>query len=217
MSAMIDTNVLVYLISEEPDPATDPDEHAKWLASRELVALVGQVVVSAIVWFEIHNVTQDPGVDPVADRLVRVQRNLFVEPLDLDVAETAPSLLNHDYCQTCYSHAEDKTCGECGHLIGKALRLNDAMIVAHAELLPDVDTLYTYDGGMIKMAERGGVAVKVVQPPVSTGLAIESFRNMLRVKDSPDAPAEPGDSMSIPVPTLDDDADPDEDAPTDPA
>src|SRR5689334_2225591 len=124
MPVMVDTSVLIHVVSEEPDAMADPVNHEKWRACRELFASNGVVLVSSIAWFEMFNIHLDDGTS-LGDRLEKIYRNVQVEPLYPDAAEAAARLLGGATatCPKCHAHAETKPCSGCGREVGKALRL----------------------------------------------------------------------------------------------
>jgi len=52
--------------------------------------------------------------------------------------------------------------------VGNVQRLNDALIAATAESLNDVDTLYTFDRGILELATHVK-RVRIEEPPVGYG------------------------------------------------
>lgn len=221
--AMIDTNVLIYLMSEEPDIATDPDEHEKWLESRHLLATLAQVDVSPIAWFEAAAL---PGADgiPIGTRMGQVGKVVHVDGVDIRVAERAAKLLydvGTDRCPTCYSHVNDKPCASCKKQISVALRLNDLLIVAQADCREDVKKLYTYDKKMIKLDGVVRSTLSIEKPPAvpAGSRPVVKRRGYFEFDDDTAAPADAaGDVVAVPD-LLDDDASEglDEDAETDTA
>lgn len=208
MSSMFDTNILVYLISEEPDQGMyiDPDmfatEHRKWLDCRDLIAVEETVLVSAVAWFELCNVPDNTGTTLDA-RLGRLSRHIIVEPLTIEAAERAAALgafRERGICPKCLAHAETKNCDGCGREVGKALRLNDALIVAHAEVLDEVTKLFTYDEQMITLGGQTRPTLTVAKPPAASGVPVVMRYHRFQFQDSvPDDTDETGDSMSMPI------------------
>lgn len=212
MSVMIDSDVLVYLVAEEPDPA-DIDDHANWMAARELVAMQPIVRVSSLSWFEVYRY-QFPDGSLMGDRLESdIAKHVIVEPFDVGVSERAARLFVEArskavLCQRCFAVTDSKVCKTCKRYIANHLRLLDAMIVAHAEQLAFVERLYSFDGGVITLGGGTRKSLSVLEPPASTGVLAVNRRGRIVLPGTPEAAADPGDSVSMmptPINVVEDD------------
>lgn len=163
---MVDTMVLIYATTKDPSP----DMSAQVAASIALLNRLTLVRVSAVAWMEF--VRGNSKSDETA--LTAVQNKIVVEPLDGRVASVAGDLLKRhrataDVCPRCLNHRrKSSACPKCGLHLPQNFRLNDAMIFATAAVLPDVDTLYSYDDGIVTMSKLvAGCEVK--EPPNPSG------------------------------------------------
>jgi predicted nucleic acid-binding protein len=94
---------------------------------------------------------------------------LAVEPVDAAIALAAADLLeaargHKGMCKRCFNMAGATACPKCGQQVSHQQKTHDALIVATASVLFDVDTLYSYDPGVLALS--GFVKnVNVKEPP----------------------------------------------------
>lgn len=170
MSAiMVDTDALSIAVLPQP-PAGRPDDLSKWMAMQQVLNRGDDVLISAIVWFELHRKVL-PNGDTLADRIAS-KVHPTIEQVDLPVVELAAKLFRRQrgmvgYCDRCLSVAQDKPCTACNRLCSVNQKTNDLIIVAHAHHLPWVHTLYSFDTGVHAWGGTGALRVdlKVVPPP----------------------------------------------------
>lgn len=166
MRAMVDTHVLSYGISlEDPKPA-DKKTGLRQRDSKALIATLGEVSVCSLVVLELLR-----GPPAVVARLKasKILDALHVDPVDDAAAVEAARILEVgrsavDVCSRCLNVKAASPCSLCKQLVSHQQKMNDALILGTASVLRDVDTLYTYDPGVIELAKFvKGLAVK--NPP----------------------------------------------------
>jgi predicted nucleic acid-binding protein len=166
MRSMIDTHVLSYGLSLEEAKPSDEKTRRRQRDSKALLATLGEVSVSSIVVFELLR-----GPPAVVARLKasKILDLLHVDPVDDAAAAEASRILEVgrsavDTCHRCLNVKGATACPVCKQLVSHQQKANDALILGTASTLRDVDTLYTYDPGVIELAKfvKG---VNVGQPP----------------------------------------------------
>src|SRR5258706_514786 len=96
-------------------------------------------------------IARDP---PVADLAADFMKRLYGDPAR---------------CNTCLSMKNSNPCKTCGAKISAQQRVMDAMIVAHAQLLPDVTVLYSNDSGVHEFKRHVRADLDIRYPVAPTG------------------------------------------------
>jgi predicted nucleic acid-binding protein len=162
---MIDTQVLSFGLATEA--AAKGTTMAR--QQRDCVALMkslSAVRVSSIVVLELMKAPPQVVAKVRASGILDL---LAVEPVDAAIALAAADLLeaargHKGMCTRCFNMAGATTCSKCGQQVSHQQKTHDALIVATASILSDVDTLYSYDPGVLAL---GGFVknVNVEEPP----------------------------------------------------
>ena len=165
MRVMLDSDVLSYAVVAKPDAKEDM---VRWQAARAVVLGLETVHVSAITWFELHRYQRKDG-STLATELQRIAKAVLVEPVDVAVAQLGAELLAHartkqKLCKRCLASIDSKACKECGRSVAHNLKLNDALVVAHADQF-GFDRLYSFDGGMHELGTFARDTLTVCDPP----------------------------------------------------
>jgi hypothetical protein len=164
ISAIVDTQVLSFAIPTE----TDVDEKTR-RRQRDCKALLDgfeQVRVSAVTVLEI---LRGPPHVVARYRASRFVDLLQVEAFDGLVAEEAARILelarsDNKTCKRCLNVQGATPCPICKQLVSHQQKTQDALIVATAARLPDVDVLYSYDDGVFELA-KFVKSLRVESPP----------------------------------------------------
>lgn len=172
MSAvMFDTDFVSHVVGPPP-PQTDRVHYDEWLAVQQVAktaAASGDILLSAAVWFELQAVAFDDG-NTLADRISAAMQ-VVIEEINAPVVDLAGRILRArrklpKFCSRCLAVDADKPCTRCGRMGSRLNKTTDALIVAHAESIPRVTTLYTLDGGPIELAKfLKSSHLKVMNPP----------------------------------------------------
>lgn len=146
--AMVDTNVLIFAF-RKAKPKDGPDLRMWTDASRELLKQMTVVRVSAVAWMEFVRGLRDEESANGSALLAKIRP----EAVDGPIVERAVALLRarklkERLCTRCNNAMSAAPCPGCKRLVSSKQNLNDAIIVAAAELTEDVDTLYCYDTGV---------------------------------------------------------------------
>ena len=139
----------------------------KIAASQHVLAPEPEIRLSAVALLEILR-TQRKKSDALLSLLQRVN----VAEVTADIAYRAAEIIDamvasKKVCVHCLAPSgEGVLCKQCGRTVAPAARVNDAIIVATAELTPGVTRLYTFDGGLLSLPEhaRLGLRVEVEEP-----------------------------------------------------
>ena len=150
---MVDTQVLIYASLPTRKLTHDPGLLACNESSLSLVRRLPVVRISAIAWLEflrLLKTDERKAMEPILQKVV-------VERVDRRVAEFANELLRHrrekePVCERCLGTSRSAKCPKCGKVYSAQQRLNDALIVATAEVIETVKTLYSYDSGVLELA-----------------------------------------------------------------
>lgn len=160
MTGMLDTNVLIYAFSENSQRqsssaerrrrATESADIAAMIdASKRLIAKQGIVRVSAISMVEFMRRIRQHEEGPYLE----ISQRLEVIAVDRVIAEKAAQMMrtrdgatSGKVCRRCLNCVDTHECGECKRFVPSTKRLNDAIIVATAELHDKVNVLYSFDG-----------------------------------------------------------------------
>lgn len=152
-SAMVDTQVLSYALVTEP-----PKDDTMRRMQRDCGALIkgmAEVRVSALVVLELLR-SPPPIVAKV--RASGILDLLQVEAIDREIAKEAARILeaargDSDTCTRCLNIKSASPCPLCKQLVSHQQKTHDALIVATAARLHDVEVLYTYDPGVVELAK----------------------------------------------------------------
>jgi len=169
---MVDTQILIYATYTSAKKSKDAEITTRHQTSLELLQRLPAVRVSAVAWFEfLRGLRADERkkMEPILAKVV-------VERFDGPIAEVANELLlkrtgsrEGPACMRCLSTKNSETCPKCSRTYSAQQRLNDAIIVATAQVIGTVDTLWSYDRGVIELG-RFAADCKVSQPQSSTPL-----------------------------------------------
>jgi len=112
-----------------------------------------EAAASAVSWAELARLLGPQG-RPLLDRL---ERSMTVIGLHRGAARLASELLHRlrksqDICPRCFSALDSASCPGCHRQVSAQQRIADALIVATAELAPDVEVIFTFDAGMLAFA-----------------------------------------------------------------
>jgi len=151
--AMIDTQVLSYALAAEP--AKDEKTRRLQRDSAALVATLAEVRVSALTVLELLRAPPNVVAKVQASGILE---QLQVEGLDGGVAREAARILeaargDSETCIRCLNIKGATPCPVCKQLVSHQQKTQDALIVATAARLTDVDVLYTYDLGVVELAK----------------------------------------------------------------
>lgn len=162
---MVDSQVLIYAMAYAV--GFDDEQHGdKPWRSFSLVDTAETVTVSAITWFEVRRTTSESQ----AEILTRWQSRIEILPVDARVASRAAALIEAArakgvVCPRCLGLKPPVTCSACGSQRSKQQRTHDTIIVAGAAVDPSIRTLYSFDGGVLKLGELVEDEVSVKEPP----------------------------------------------------
>lgn len=161
---MIDTQVLSFALVTEPAP----NDKTKRL-QRDCNALVSgfeEIRVSAITVLEL---LRGPPQVVAKVRASGILSLLRTEAFDGSIAEDAARILeaarsDTKSCARCLNVTGASPCPGCGQLVSHQQKTHDAIIVATAARLHDVEVLYTCDQGVVELG-RFVKNLRVEQPP----------------------------------------------------
>ena len=158
---MVDTNVLVYA-TRRPRAKDAPEVADLTRRAKHLIAKLDPIRISSISMLEFLRGLRADEQEAGAELLSRTE----AEAVDAVIATRANELLTRRVsslpaCALCFNAKTAATCKGCKRLVGAEQRLRDALIVATADILRDVDVLYTFDGGVIAFGEDAkGVSIQ---------------------------------------------------------
>jgi predicted nucleic acid-binding protein len=155
MRAMLDTHVLSYGLSLEDPRPTDDKTRRRQRDSRALIETLGEVSVCSLVVFELLRAPPTVVARLKASKILDL---LHVDAVDDAAAAEASRILEAgrqsvDTCSRCLNVKGATACAVCNQLVSHQQKTNDALILGTASVLRDVDTLYTYDPGVIELAK----------------------------------------------------------------
>jgi predicted nucleic acid-binding protein len=164
MSEMVDTLVLIYGCRRMTGKE-DLAHQQMCVTSEDLLKRLDEINISAISWLEFLRGARGKE-DP--EKLQAVERKLRVLATDAAIARKANDLLTkreiqQKTCFVCLASALDKPCTKCGKNGSAVQRVNDAILVATAELTVDITVLYSFDGGVL--AYSGVVSRCAIKQP----------------------------------------------------
>lgn len=168
--SMVDTNVLA-LAFRIIGPKDRPETREWHDASQQLLKRMPVIRVCAIAWMEFVRGLRPP--EKEAER--RLYGKIQVEVVDGAVSDRAVRLLaarnlREGLCPHCRNALKATPCPRCHRLISSKQNLNDAIVVATAEILEDVDVLYCYDDGIKDFEQHlAPGSCRLAQPPHPIG------------------------------------------------
>ncbi len=160
---MLDCQVLSFAVSSQTAQTREHGQQQR--DSEALLKNLSEVRVSSIVVLEL---LRSP---PSVSRKIRtsgILEMLNVEPVDAAISMAAADLLERargqkDLCSRCFNVRSATACRECGQLVSHQQKTHDALIVATASVLADVEILYSYDPGVFELA-KFAPNVRVMHP-----------------------------------------------------
>jgi hypothetical protein len=170
MKAMVDTHVLI-LGCRTPKPKDDERIKAKCAAARALLVQLPEIRLSAVAWFEFNRALRDHE----RTWLERLRGKLFVEAVDVRVIDRAVDLFNKRrkvtaICRECLGALVSHPCKGCGNAVASTQRINDAIIVASADVHDSVSVLFSDDDGVHDFAlDVDPRSCNVQRPPPPDG------------------------------------------------
>src|SRR5262245_47581245 len=174
---MVDTALLFYAAkipaSRKPLPPEDEARIADMQrGSREALAELDDIRISAMSYLEFTRNLSEPERRRIAPMLGK----LDPMPVDARVSDRAAELLrahrrSPDVCPRCLVSTHSRSCTACGLRRVGADRIQDFIILATADVTPDVLVLLTFDRGMIEIGRSlSNVRVESPQPRVQPSL-----------------------------------------------
>jgi predicted nucleic acid-binding protein len=190
MPVLIDTQVFVYAICV---PIVGEDEKLARLklSAKQITAANADLVISSITMLEILRGLRGEAL-PDFNALMAKTR---VEAITAATAERANELLrargpNEVICEKCLGSVQMLPCSKCNRNISRAQKLNDALILATADTVPDITLLYSEDGGIHHMAAFARSKVERLPDPHGPLFAHEQ-----RKREAAPAEAEPAPEL----------------------
>jgi hypothetical protein len=184
MAVMVDVNVCCYALGVAAGQITDADEH--WdlaRASEALIRSLDEINLSAITWFEIHR--GNPAAQ--AEGMARLRSRFKIHPVDMRVAERSAQLeaaarASSALCKKCFAPVKRVHCSACGNNRSPSQFSNDILMVATADVLPEVDALYTCDGGVVQLgAYVKNVVIKHPPEPPAEQMELEEIADIRKL------------------------------------
>ena len=169
MYNMIDTLILIY--ASRRMTGKESAAHKQMCdASEALLKRLPEVAISAVSWFEF---TRGAAGHEDPKKLQAIEEKLLVLALDRPIATKASQLMRtrqilEKSCAVCLGAGKERVCTKCTRVSSTVQRINDALMVATAELTTSVHTLYSYDGGVLAYAPVLS-ACKVIKPAHADG------------------------------------------------
>ncbi len=165
---MVDTMVLIYGM-RTARPKDAPAVLSMMQKSKHLLRQYSPLRVSVISTLEFLR-----GLKPADEAAARpLLDGLMGEAVSPAAAQRASDLLSKRVytkhaCHECSNLLVGHPCKKCGKHVASVQRMNDALITATAEVLEDVDILYTFDRGILDFA--GDVTnLRIMEPPSIDG------------------------------------------------
>jgi predicted nucleic acid-binding protein len=161
---MIDTQVLSFALTTEP--AVDDKTKRIQRDCNALVSGFEEIRVSAITVLEL---LRGPPQVVAKIRASGILPLLRTEAFDGPIAEEVARILEAarsdiKSCARCLNVTGASPCPACGQLVSHQQKTHDAIIVATAARLHDVEVLYTCDQGVVELG-RFVKNLRVEQPP----------------------------------------------------
>lgn len=184
MPRMIDAMILIHAIGIEnriivPDRST-PNGRKRWDQARASHALLkdakdsARFVMSVVGWYEVVR-----GLEPrQAEWLSAFEGGIELRGIDSKIANRAAALhkvarKKKRLCEHCLGVLKDPaTCSRCGSQRSQDQRSGDILMVATADVMRDIDVLYSWDGGVHELA-RHVSNVHIKEPPPAEAKQME--------------------------------------------
>lgn len=190
MAFMIDAVVLIHSLGVEIGQI---DEHSRhWESARtshDFLQHAEAVTMSAINWFEVMR-----GMDaPQREALATWRSRIRILPVDARVSVRAAEIYvvarkSGKVCLKCFAFKKPLHCNACGNQRSEPQRSNDIVMVATADVVPEVRVLYSWDKGVLALGEHvSDVEVKNPPPPRAQQINIDGtpdIRSARRKKKS---------------------------------
>lgn len=167
-AAAFDTSVLLKALRHRARIQKVNDDTAENARCSAAIDQESTVIVCPMAWLEVVRFARETESPALAE----IQNRIRLEPVDDDVVIRAVALMRRrvqsagkNVCEKC-GNPPGGACSACGQSHVEKTKLNDYIIVAHAESLR-VGRLYTTDAGMLAMG--GSAAVEIVEPPNLNG------------------------------------------------
>lgn len=172
--AMVDTQVLSFAIATEPPK----DEKLRRL-QRDCHALLSgfeEIRASALVVLEL---LRSPPAVIAKVRASGILELIRTEAIDEPIASEAARILEAarsatKTCARCLNVEGAEPCPVCKQLVSHQQKTHDALIVATAARLHDVEVLYTCDPGVIELA-KFVKNLRIEHPPNLDGPLFEKY------------------------------------------
>jgi hypothetical protein len=166
MASMIDAVVMLHALGVGTGKITSDARY--WddaRASHHLVESADKLVISAITWYEIlRGLTENQrGV------LAPWRGRIDVLAVDAAVAKRAAEIYaesrkSSKVCPKCFTFIKPVHCDRCGNRRSVSQHSNDIVMVATADVAPEIRVLYTWDGGVLELGKTAR-KVDVRKPP----------------------------------------------------
>jgi hypothetical protein len=157
------TKAIKHVLGEK----ADLDEERVREVSHSLVLAQPSIRMPTTAWLEVLWTTSE---DERTYAMRELHPRLSDDQLTLDAVEIAVKLARAsrsfpNFCNKCWGTDIDKPCTKCGRLGCREDRRNDLVILASAVVAEGVDTIYTFDGGMLHLAGHELLGtLRVVRP-----------------------------------------------------
>jgi hypothetical protein len=155
MAVMLDAVVVLHALGVAVGRiTTDADYWESARASHDLVETSNSMLISAVTWFEIMRGLTEAQREPLA----KWRGHIEIVPVDARVALRAAEIYGSarrspKVCPKCFAFKEPLHCKVCGNQRSEPQRSNDIVMVATADVTPEVRVLYSWDGGVLKLAD----------------------------------------------------------------
>jgi hypothetical protein len=134
-------------------------------ASHHAVETSEKLVISAITWYEILrglNESQRVALAPWRGRIEILAVDAAVAKRAAEIY--AESRKSSKVCRKCFTFKKPVHCDVCGNQRSEPQRSNDIVMVATADVAPEIRVLYTWDGGVLELG-KAARDVDVRNPP----------------------------------------------------
>lgn len=163
-AGMVDTQVLSYALVLEPARDEKAKKHQRDCGA--LFRKLDPIRTSSLVVLEL---LRSPPHIAAKVRASGILEAIQTEAIDARIAEDAAQLLeaargDKEICERCLNVKEAAPCKLCNQLVSFQQKTHDALIVATAARLHDVEVLYSYDPGVFELA-RFVKNLRVETPP----------------------------------------------------
>lgn len=170
MRASFDSSVIIKALRFKAGLQLANDDAQENQRCARAIEDVTEMIVCPVAWLEVKRFARPEELA----HLAQIEARKRIEPIDDDVVNKTHALMRRRIqvwdkatCVRCGNVEASKSCKTCGALVAEASRLNDYIIVAHAESL-GLERLYTVETSMLSIGEDA-VAVKIMRPPGISG------------------------------------------------